>query len=96
MAESELWQLTDHVCRYCTGRLLKGESGFRCAECGRTAPELTALCWCGVENGGAISFECIKNPNKTAQQPQEVLVRDRRKITVTGARELEGLNGESR
>lgn len=53
------WELTDHACRRCFGRVLErvgpGEGGelraeFRCAECGATATgQVEAACCCGAE-----------------------------------------------
>lgn len=79
-----VWELTDHACRHCMGRVLHGESDaasvHRCAECGETAQgEHDSLCYCGVivKGHGAV-FECYPNPNISATTPQEVLVRERR------------------
>ncbi len=57
-----LWQLEDHLCKKCGGRILKSVSGFdlnaseehlfRCADCGNSAygdsPDV--ICWCGMKH----------------------------------------------
>lgn len=78
------WELTDHSCRHCMGRVLKrtnpdGTVVVRCAECGHsTAGEESAICWCGesIRGHGSV-FECIRNPAKSDAAPQEVLVREK-------------------
>lgn len=69
----QTWTLTNHVCRYCGGRVLQCATGygptpggnpvFQCADCGVTAcgtgPDL--LCWCGFahrqQDAGA--YRCL-------------------------------------
>lgn len=59
MAKKQItWTLTDHICRYCGGRVLQSASGvgvtaggnplFRCADCGKctSAMSPTCICWC--------------------------------------------------
>ncbi|RMD61672.1 hypothetical protein D6833_07935 [Candidatus Parcubacteria bacterium] len=73
------WEITDHACRYCFGRVLRSTDDgiFRCAECGKEAEEThERLCWCGAEVGGERAFKCMRNPNRTAKTPQEVIVRE--------------------
>jgi hypothetical protein len=78
------WELTDHACRYCLGRVLRRERSsaeveVRCAECGKTAQgEHTALCCCGADCGTlGQALECIRNPHANEANPQEVMVRER-------------------
>lgn len=78
------WILADHACKACMGRILvRLQHGqmveSRCAECGAHADsDYTAVCCCGAEAGtlGRI-LECFRNPQVSAQVPQEVLVRER-------------------
>jgi hypothetical protein len=79
------WQLSNHACRHCFGRVLqrvvRGEvSEVRCAECGKRAdgaPRM--LCVCGMECGAlGYALECFRNPRVTDEVPHEVLVRERR------------------
>lgn len=55
------WQLVDHLCSKCGGRILKSVSGvgmspggnplFRCADCGENCFGLSPsnICWCGMK-----------------------------------------------
>jgi hypothetical protein len=88
MEKQETWLFTDHACRSCCGRILKRRlnklfSCYICAKCGTRviADHESAICWCGVAAGthGKI-FECIRNPNKRAESPNEVLVREKKVI----------------
>ena len=82
--KTETWALTDHVCRYCCGRLLKRRvsptaSEVICAKCEtRASGDELALCWCGKSVGtyGRI-FECIQNPDRRPELPNAILVRER-------------------
>lgn len=76
------WELTDHLCRRCWGRLLirNGEDGLtdvRCSNCGAEAHgKEDALCCCGIEANGKHPFECVRNPEKSVS-PAEIAVRER-------------------
>lgn len=87
--DPDLFGLLDHACRICGGRLLQrrlasGGREVRCAECG-TVAELApaaahpykALCFCGARlpTGVDAGLRCIRNPQRTHEQPQEVVVR---------------------
>jgi hypothetical protein len=81
---SKGWELSDHACRQCLGRVLQRRLGgvvveARCAECGSAGSGGAAsICCCGAEAGtlGKI-LECFRNPDITPAVPQEVLVRER-------------------
>lgn len=75
------WNLTDHACRLCFGRLLESLTGdsprYRCAECGHSVEgTVQALCCCGVMVGSQTGLECVKNPARSAASPQEIVVRE--------------------
>lgn len=67
------YELTDHVCRGCGGRVLKCVSGggptgggnpiYRCADCGKAAAAMgpDAICWCGMQFRGqhATAYRCV-------------------------------------
>jgi hypothetical protein len=79
-----LWEIVDHACKHCLGRLvrsekLKGSAVHRCCECGASEDgDNENLCWCGAEVlGQGKIFECFPNPNKSPSVPQEILVRER-------------------
>ena len=81
------WELTDHACRHCMGRVLRrvnpgGGVVVRCCECGASAVGgHDQLCWCGVEvRGHGSVFECFRNEKVSMTTPQEVLVRERKFI----------------
>lgn len=78
------WELTDHACRHCMGRVLRrvnpdGVVVVRCAECGASvAGDVESLCCCGEEvRGHGAVFECVRNPKVSSAVPQEILVRER-------------------
>jgi hypothetical protein len=77
------WQLADHACRFCFGRVLvrkvKGRVvEARCAECSKSAqsgPE--GICCCGADCGAlGKALECFRNPSPSAENPQEIMVRE--------------------
>jgi len=57
------WQVTDHACRSCGGRILRAvESGlYTCADCDLSAPELQGVCCCGVQGIGTAKLRCTRN-----------------------------------
>lgn len=64
------------------GRLLGRGYGdqqvVRCAECGAEHHDSAELCWCGVTiPGHGKPFECVLNPQKRPDRPQEILVREK-------------------
>lgn len=58
------WTITDHLCRYCGGRVLQSASGagmtpggnpiYRCADCGKKSSAMLpdVICWCGLKHRG--------------------------------------------
>ncbi len=82
------WELTDHACRHCFGRVLKRERQdgvveVRCAECGKKVlGDHAAICCCGADCGAmGRALECIRNPQVNEANPQEVMVRERMQNT---------------
>jgi hypothetical protein len=78
------WQVIDHACAQCLGRLLMRQVGnlleYRCSECDATGSgSHESLCWCGVEvkNHGKV-FECVLNDHKSPTLLNQVLVAERR------------------
>jgi hypothetical protein len=76
------WELLDHACRLCHGRLLRtqAENGawiVRCAEC---ETEVTGsheqLCACGAKlrNGRLAGLKCKVNPSITIDQPARIII----------------------
>ena len=89
-----LWEIVDHACRHCLGRLVRSVKldrsvVHRCCECGASEEGNNEnLCWCGaVALGQGKMFECFPNPNKSSSVPQEILVRER--PILRGVRALE-------
>ncbi|MEM5330356.1 KilA-N domain-containing protein [Paraburkholderia sp. JHI2823] len=79
------WQVADHACRFCFGRVLQRVHKcevveVRCANCGKRAdgpPKI--LCCCSADCGDlGHALECFKNPEVTNEVPHEILVRERR------------------
>lgn len=73
MAASPLWEITDHLCRACFGRILKratadGQTIFRCSNCGIERETRKGMCWCHGR------FRCQLNTNKTPDFPGEIEV----------------------
>lgn len=87
------WELVDHACQHCLGRVLvrrkRGRTvEVRCAECGATARgDIAEVCCCGATCGtvGHV-LECFRNPHVTPACPQEVLVRERPLVERRGDR----------
>lgn len=77
---ADRWRLTDHCCRVCFGRVLRHEDGhrLRCAECGAEGEgPVESMCFCGVEVCGEQPFQCLPNPERGADTPNEVCVVER-------------------
>lgn len=78
---AEVWELIDHVCKHCFGRLLQrhDEDGVtvRCAECEtEVRGAVGGLCACGAKlpNGRLAGLKCKVNPSPTLEQPARVVV----------------------
>lgn len=78
------WEFSDHACRHCFGRVMqrvwRGKVfEVKCAECGtQVFGDVMDLCCCGADCGAlGRALECFKNPTKTADVPQEIMVRER-------------------
>lgn len=75
------WNLTDHCCRTCFGRVLQGdgpdgEPVFRCSNCGAEGSgAVTTVCACGMtlRNGKSAGLRCVRNKNRSASLPSEVV-----------------------
>jgi hypothetical protein len=77
------WQLSNHACRFCFGRVLQRAVGgvivqVRCAECGAGASgAVDQICACGAECGDiGYVLKCVRNPQVTNENPHEVLIRE--------------------
>lgn len=87
MAAKPLFQLLDHCCRICGGRLLQGEAAgrealIRCAECGTSETTgkprpYEVLCCCGVKlaSGADAGLRCRRAVKPTPEKPHEVVVK---------------------
>jgi hypothetical protein len=81
VTEPSEWYVTDHVCKFCYGRLLirRNESGHRHVFCPNCEANVTgnpkSLCMCGrvTWNGKDAGFRCVRNMNKT-QEAQQVII----------------------
>jgi hypothetical protein len=83
------WQIADHVCRECLGRLLfravDNQTEVICANCEeRGFGDVEDFCWCGWDCGdfGKRVFECFRNPKRTQTVSGVILVREREKLSV--------------
>lgn len=83
--EAEKWELLDHVCGTCFGRLLSrpaddGMCVFQCSNCGTTIISLRVedICACGIKvNPGAteVKIRCLKNDNVTPKVPSVIIAK---------------------
>lgn len=83
MTDVSSWSLTDHVCRYCLGRVLRDGDSLRCSCCGVTAKvtklrnmaETVAVCCCGLNEAiGQKGSKAVRQyfrcePNKARRAP---------------------------
>lgn len=85
MAFRGRWNIVDHACRHCMGRVLSGESKegvpvVHCAECGAEEfGDHEALCFCNVKMpDGSRLFECfVPEPDPNVVPGPQVRVRER-------------------
>ncbi len=70
------WELTDHVCRECAGRILRAADGdsFRCADCGRHEFDLEDVCCCGMQGVGSARLRCTPNITGRPMGAPEIVV----------------------
>ena len=73
-----LWVITDHVCRFCFGRVLKSQDGskVRCADCCMEleTEKVSKLCSCGTKyrNNNLVGMKCKKNQEHVPGTGQEI------------------------
>lgn len=68
------WEIENHLCRSCGGRILRCVTGngmtpggnpiYKCADCGKSAASLgpDALCWCGFSHRNQqphMAYRCL-------------------------------------
>jgi hypothetical protein len=72
------FQLTDHACRYCAGRILQSGDQFRCGGCGAvTMHRATEICGCGVikrYKAGQAVFRCGPNLAQSPGNPSQIVI----------------------
>jgi hypothetical protein len=72
------WNLTDHTCRICLGRILETEGLFMCSACeAETSGVPDAICGCGIRVGESKrdgGFRCAPNPNRSPSNPSAVVI----------------------
>lgn len=84
--DQPLWELTEHCCRVCFGRILRqagaGQAShshrYRCSNCGLQADgaKPAVLCSCGMKlkgGRGAGILRCERNPDPRPEFPSEVV-----------------------
>lgn len=73
------WELIDHVCAACFGRLLARNGVYRCSNCGAAADVLKSVCACGIRlNAGKgktkdAGIRCVKNKHISPEFPGEIV-----------------------
>lgn len=69
------WNLTQHCCATCLGRVVERSGIYRCATCGREAREVRDVCCCGLKraDGQSLGFRCEVNPDKSPRMPAEIV-----------------------
>ena len=83
-AARDTWELTEHCCRVCFGRVLKatqatevGVHRYRCSNCALEGlgRHERAICACGLKTkrGQDLGVRCIRNPEPTPEQPCEII-----------------------
>jgi hypothetical protein len=66
MSDTAGWDITDHACRRCLGRILSrhtdgGETVVECANCGLTAVgDPATICGCGMKRGKYAQLRCVR------------------------------------
>lgn len=80
-----LWNLTDHVCRACMGRVVRRRTAdgggllryYRCTNCGAEtrARTVSSLCACGIKlnTGRDAGIRCVRNDNPRPECPSEIV-----------------------
>jgi hypothetical protein len=84
------YQLTDHVCRGCFGRVLMRETFdhrriYRCAQCGipeRAGKNETVFCCCGIKlkGGKDAGVRCKVNEDRSSEFTSEVMAEQEKVI----------------
>ena len=76
------WQIEQHVCAICFGRLLSRNSDhegariYCCPNCGeeREGASVRVLCSCGIKlRARSAGIRCAVNPNKSPEWPMEIV-----------------------
>lgn len=77
------WELTDHCCRACFGRVLRREADdgerlvYRCANCGAEAEgrRESVLCCCGIKlkTGADAGIRCVVNNAPSPECPSQIV-----------------------
>ncbi len=79
------WEITDHACRVCLGRVLMrrtfdGKRVYRCACCGieREGHSAASVCCCGIKlrqgHGQMDSgIRCVPNPERTPENMAQIV-----------------------
>jgi hypothetical protein len=91
-SEGPHYQLIDHVCKHCMGRLLTRQIDdsnlktleIKCADCGASAVgNHEKICCCGIDAGSYNKpFECVVNPQATPEFPSQIIVRERETVVT--------------
>ncbi|MBB5456767.1 DNA-directed RNA polymerase subunit RPC12/RpoP [Paraburkholderia sp. Cpub6] len=76
------WQLSEHCCRACFGRVLvadspDGRSRYRCAQCGARGEgrDASIICCCGIrlKTGADAGVRCMLNDAPSPEWTSEVV-----------------------
>jgi hypothetical protein len=78
----DAWNLTEHVCRECLGRIVvragcRIKKIHRCASCGLEAAgpvEKICACGCRLKEGSDVVYQCVPNSNPSPGFPVEITV----------------------
>jgi hypothetical protein len=80
--DQPFWQMTDHCCRACFGRVLYRETFdhrhvYRCAQCGveREGKGTVSICCCGIKlkGGKDAGVRCTVNGERSPEFPSEII-----------------------
>lgn len=72
------YELTEHACRYCLGRVVRSGDLFRCASCkAQTMGAAAGICGCGTPVPKwfkSARMTCAPNPTPSPASPSEIVI----------------------
>ena len=80
---AEQWEITDHVCRLCMGRVLKRKDGevvrFLCSNCEATGEgNVKTICACGTRGE---KIRCVRQEHPTPIFPSVIVAAEAKRCS---------------